>query len=399
MPQATALTAEFAAVRAHTDGLFAHLAPSALYERAVDERHRFIFYLGHLEAFDWNLLSGPLALPSTAPRLDRLFAFGIDPGPNPASLPTDDPGDWPAEDEVRAYAARCRAALDPHLGEAPAQLLHVAIEHRLMHAETLCYLLHNLPPAAKRGGAPPAPCDRPAPARDLIEVPAGTARLGSDGGFGWDNEFAAHDVAVPAFALERHKVTNAGYLRFVRDGGPPPPFWRATDRGFMLRVMFGEIPLPPSWPVYATHAQATAYARWAGARLPTEAEFHRAAYGDDGRPYPWGHEAPDATRGNFDFARFDPAPVDACPAGRGPFGIDGLVGNGWEWTSTVFGPFEGFAPLPFYPGYSASFFDGAHLVLKGGSPRTAARLLRRSFRNWFRPTYPHIYAGFRCVAR
>jgi formylglycine-generating enzyme required for sulfatase activity len=393
------LIPEIAAARAHTDRLFAHLRPDALHERAVDQRHRFIFYLGHLEAFDRNLLAGPLELPADAPHLDRLFAFGIDPGPDPADLPTDAPGDWPAADEVRAYVARCRRALDERLAAAPAHLLHVALEHRLMHAETLCYLLHNLPPAAKRGGEPPPPCDRPAPARDLVEVPAGVARLGADKGFGWDNERPAHDVRVPAFAMERHKVTNADYLRFVRDGGPRPPFWREAQGGPRLRLMFGEIPLPPSWPVYVTHEQAAAYSRWAGMRLPTEAEFQLAAYGEDGRPYPWGSAPPEATRGNFAFTRFDPAPVDAHPLGASALGIAGLVGNGWEWTDTVFGPFAGFTPQPFYPGYSANFFDGAHFVLKGGSARTAARLLRRSFRNWFRPDSPHAYAGFRCVTR
>lgn len=101
--------------------------------------------------------------------------------------------------------------------------------------------------------------------------------------------------------------------------------------------------------------------------------------------------------GNFDFARWDPSPVNARPAGDSPFGVAGLVGNGWEWTSTLFAPFEGFEPHAFYAGYSANFFDDGHYVLKGGSPRTAALLLRRSFRNWFQPFYPNIYASFRCV--
>ena len=115
-------------------------------------------------------------------------------------------------------------------------------------------------------------------------------------------------------------------------------------------------------------------------------------------PSPYGDEPPDASRGNFADQRFDPMPVDAHPAGQSPFGVHGLLGNAWEWTDTLFGPFDGFAARPFYPGYSANFFDGEHFVLKGGSPRTATRLLRRSFRNWFRPTYQHVYAGFRCVA-
>jgi formylglycine-generating enzyme required for sulfatase activity len=89
--------------------------------------------------------------------------------------------------------------------------------------------------------------------------------------------------------------------------------------------------------------------------------------------------------------------VNATPAGDSAFGLSQLVGNGWEWTSTVFGPFPGFRADANYPGYSANFFDGEHYVMKGASPRTAACFLRRSFRNWFRPDYPYVYATFRCV--
>jgi formylglycine-generating enzyme required for sulfatase activity len=162
--------------------------------------------------------------------------------------------------------------------------------------------------------------------------------------------------------------------------------------------MFDLIPLPPSWPVYVSHAEAAAYARWRGARLMSEAEFQRAAYGtpaDGERPYAWGDAAPSGDRGVFDFSSWDPAPVGAHPAGRSAWGVDDLVGNGWEWTSTPFAPFPGFEPLPSYPEYSADFFDGDHVVMKGASPATARELLRPTFRNWFRPRYPYVYATFR----
>jgi formylglycine-generating enzyme required for sulfatase activity len=163
--------------------------------------------------------------------------------------------------------------------------------------------------------------------------------------------------------------------------------------------MFESIPLPPSWPVYVTWAEAAAFAAWDGARLPTEAEYHRAAFGTpDGheRAYPWGDEPPGG-RGVFDFVRWDPAPVGSRPEGASAFGVHDLVGNGWEWTSSVFAGFDGFSPLRTYPEYSADFFDGQHFVMKGASPVTAAVLLRRGFRNWFRPRYPYVYATFRCV--
>ena len=164
--------------------------------------------------------------------------------------------------------------------------------------------------------------------------------------------------------------------------------------------MFEEIPLPLSWPVYVSHAEAAAYARWAGKRLPTEAEWQQAAYGSNGgveRAFPWGAETPGPEHGYFDFERWDPAPVDAFPRGRSAFGLDGLLANGWEWTASPFEPFAGFQAFPFYEGYSANFFDGKHFVMKGGSPRTDRSMLRRSFRNWFQPHYPYVYAGFRCV--
>ena len=397
------LAAAIADARHKTDALFALLTPAALYERAVAERHRFIFYLGHVEAFDWNLCRSELGL-GAGTELDRLFAFGIDPDRScPDALPCDKATDWPAAAEVLAYQRERRDLFDRHSPALPPQLLHVVLEHRLMHAETLCYLIHWLQLEQKQLIAPPPFDSRPAPDPAVVTIPAGTATLGRRDGFGWDNEFVEHTVEVPAFAIDKYKVTNQQYLRFVREGGPVPLFWRPTDSGFVLRCMFGEIPLPPSWPVYATHEQASAYARWAGRALPTEAQFHRAAYADphaagaDEREYPWGNEPPRPACGNFDFQHWDPVPVDATPEGDSALGVAQLVGNGWEWTRTPFAPFAGFARFPFYPGYSADFFDGEHFVLKGGSPRTASCMVRRSFRNWFRPNYRYVYAGFRCV--
>lgn len=424
--QRAELCCELAAARAHTDDLFALIQPAALYERAVAERHRFIFYVGHLEAFDWNLCRASFGAGAPAghepnAELDRLFARGIDPDPlDPHALPRDRASDWPAVEPVHRYVQERRRLLDEHLHEVPEQLLHVAIEHRLMHAETLCYLMHWLRLDEKQLLAPPRPDDTPAPAPSLIEITAGMVTLGQGGAsiektdgsrrsFGWDNEFQQHRIAVPDFRIDRYKVTNGEYLRFVRDGGPVPLFWQpAADGSFRLRCMFGEIPLPLAWPVYATYEQASAYAAWAGRALPSEEQFHRAAYGTPGgspdrggeeREYPWGAESPSARHGCFDFRGWDPEPVSASAAGASAFGVAQLVGNGWEWTRTPFAPLPGFRPFPFYPGYSADFFDGEHRVVKGGSPRTAGRLLRRSFRNWYRTNYRYVYAGFRCVDR
>ena len=149
-----------------------------------------------------------------------------------------------------------------------------------------------------------------------------------------------------------------------------------------------------------SHADASAYAEWRGWLLPTEAQFQRAAYGTpDGASarIPGASATPSPEHGVFDFSSWDPEPAGSHPAGRSAWGVDDLVGNGWEWTSTVFAPFPGFRPMPSYPEYSADFFDGEHFVMKGASPATARELIRPTFRNWFRPRYPYVYATFRCV--
>jgi ergothioneine biosynthesis protein EgtB len=255
-------------------------------------------------------------------------------------------------------------------------------------------------------------------------VPAGRATVGAnraDVTFGCDNEFEAVRADVAAFDIDRYDVTNESFLEFVDAGGyrdprwwtrdafewlraegiEHPQFWSRHDGQWWWRGMFQESPLPASLPVYVSQSEASAFARWTGKRLPTEAEFCRAAYGTPAgreRVYPWGDDEPEARRGHFDFAGWDPQPVGQHPAGQSAWGIDDLVGNGWEWTSTVFAPLPGFRPMASYPEYSADFFDGRHYVMRGASPATARTLLRPSFRNWFRPHYPYVYATFRCVS-
>lgn len=396
------LQQELEEARLRTDRMFALLSPEAMYERSIPERHRLIFYLGHVEAFDWNqLCRWTLDLPAFHETFDQLFEAGID--PTVGHVPTDSPSDWPKLDEVQRYNARVRLEVDRALGYVPEEMIHVAIEHRLMHAETTAYLLHHLDPAYKRNLVSESLCLSGRVAIDeMVEIPDGTANLGRerDDGFGWDNEFGQHDVFVPAFAISRYKVTNERYLRFVEAGGEPPVLWTREGETWGLETMTQKVPLPLQWPVYVTHRQAETYAEWKGLALPTEAQFHRAAYGTPSgvdQQFPWGNASALATCGNFNFQSWDPQPVTAHPQGTSAFGVTQLVGNGWEWTSTLFHPFEGFNPLSTYPGYSTRFFDQDHYVVKGGGPQTAGRLLRRSFRNWFRQGYPYAYTAFRCI--
>jgi iron(II)-dependent oxidoreductase len=404
------LLLRWAESRDETDRMFGTLTPSALYSRPIAERHRVLFYMGHLEAFDWNLLREHLTLDRFRPEYDRLFAFGID--PVDGGLPKDQPSHWPHMAEVLSYRSRVRQQLDAALAGATEtqeliQLLNIAIEHRLMHAETLEYMFHQLPYEAKIRPESAALPAAPKVVPEMVKIPGGSVVLGLDrasGQFGWDNEFEGHKVDVPAFSIDRHKVTNARFLQFIEAGGyrqpalwPPadwewisgagvshPVFWVAAASGFRYQGMFEEMPLPLDAPVYVSQAEAAAFARWCGKTLPTEAEWQRAAEG--ARP-------PRESR-----KLQEPQAVGISPEFASSFGVEDLYGTGWEWTSTPFQPFPGFRIVDAYPGYSANFFDGKHYVMKGGSTRTAACMLRKTFRNWFQAHYQYVYAGFRCVA-
>jgi len=437
-----ALVEWFRRLRARSAAIFAMVPPEARLSRPIPLRHPIVFYEGHIPVFSVNTIVGKgLGRPGIDPAMERLFARGIDPD-DEAAAAARSIHVWPRREELEAYIREAdrlieRALLSEDLvrSASPAmrrgEAVFTALEHEAMHQETLLYILHRLPRGVLQRSEATFPfgaegsSDEPSAPRsassERVRIPAGAAPLGTDRGawpFGWDNEFEAHDVEVAGFAIAAGNVTNAEFLAFLEAGGyettewwtpddwawrskervEHPPFWERRDGRWYWRGLLEDLPLPASWPVYVTHAEARAYARWNGGRLPTEAEYQRAAFtAPDGRrrAFPWGDEPPDASRGNFDFARCDPAPAGSWPAGDSAWGVQDLVGNGWEWTSTVFEPFPGFEPMPSYPEYSADFFDGQHYVMKGASPATARELLRPGFRNWFRPQYPYVYATFR----
>ena len=409
--------------RERSRALFDLLSDAAYYAQPIALRHPIVFYEGHLPAFSFNtLVKKALGGRSIDTGLETLFARGIDPSESAA-----DGGrrfEWPGREDVRAFAKeadeRVLQALtsadldrpgDPLLDRAEAAF--TILEHEAMHQETLLYMWHRLPLEEKRRPEAYRPrVDGSAPANDWVDIPPGPATLGAERdeiAFGWDNEFVSHTVNVPAFQMERHNVTNEDFLDFVNAGGyrqaqwwrpedwawlqgdrvEHPLFWERHGGDWYWRAMFALIPLPPAWPVYVSQAEASACAQWRGARLPTEAEFQRAAYG--------GSRPPDLTHGVCDFKSWDPEPAGTHPSGRSAWGVDDLLGNGWEWTRSVFEPFQGFRPMASYPEYSTDFFDGQHFVMKGASPATARELIRPSFRNWFRARYPYVYATFRCV--
>src|SRR5215510_211545 len=400
--------------RERSRALFDLLSEEAYYTRPIDLRHPIVFYEGHLPAFSFNtLVKRGLGGASIDAALEALFARGIDPSEEEAGRVHKH--QWPSRATVQQFAAeadrRVCAALERSDLDRPGDpLLHrseaafAILEHETMHQETLLYMWHRLSLDQKRRPADYRPiADGDVPTQEWIDVPGGCATLGENEDalqFGWDNERPRHRAAVEAFTIQRHDVTNAAYLEFVNHGGAPPAFWERHDDAWYWRGMFDLIPLPLSWPVYVSQADAVAYAAWRGYRLPTEAQFQRAAYGtsdESERRYPWGSASPSSEHGVFDFTSWDPQPSGSHPAGRSAWGADDLVGNGWEWTNTVFAPFPGFRPIPSYPEYSADFFDGEHFVMKGASPATARELIRPTFRNWFRPRYPYVYATFRCA--
>ena len=427
---------------ARTDQIFDILTSDAWLAQPISLRHPFIFYVGHLPAFAWNhICGGVLGQPAFNAAFDDLFSRGIDPDvddPSRCHDHPDVPSHWPAPSAVLEYRDRVRAAVlgasaavaeraDVHSMAADDRVFSMVIEHEEMHQETLLYMMQRLDFASKRRPAwVPEYVLRPGRIGGPIDVAAGRVTLGAafdDLAFGWDNEFSKVDADVPRFAIDETAVTNAQLLAFVEAGGyrraelwqdddwawrehadlQHPVVWERRDGRLVYRTMFDLLPLASvaDWPVYVSLAEARAYARWKGGRLPTEAEYQRAAYSDpDARAGDLAQSAavPAPGRGNFDFRHWAPTPVGTHRDGASGWGVQDLIGDGWEWTDTPFAGHPGFeAYIPGYPGYSADFFDGKHYVLKGGSWATAADLVRPSFRNWFQAHYPYVFAKFRCV--
>jgi ergothioneine biosynthesis protein EgtB len=409
-----------------SDALFALLAEPAFRARPIPLRQPFLFYLGHLPAFAWRHLGAACGKPPADRQLDALFERGIDPRDTDAGAA--DRAAWPPVSRVREYVAevrdRLRLVAARHEECPPGCRLPMVVEHERMHHETLLYMLQALDGRLKRPPSAPRPFSfgRALPP-GLVHVPAGTAVLGTrERGFRWDNERPETGRFVPAFQVDKTAVRNVEFLEFVEAGGyrnaglwsdearcwlqatrrTRPHFWTPEPEPLGVRGMFETLPWESvaDWPVYVTWAEAAAYSAWRGARLPSEAEFHRAAYGTpDGepRPHPWGDAPPSPEFGNFGLHSWSPTPVGSHVQGASAWGVVGLVGNGWEWTATPFAGYPGFSAQPEYPGYSADFFDGRHYVLLGASWATHARFVRRSFRNFFQPHYPWVFAKFRCV--
>jgi gamma-glutamyl hercynylcysteine S-oxide synthase len=329
--------------------------------------------------------------------------------------------------ETRVYVAEVRDKALDALGRSPLHgrrlevdgfAFGMIVQHEQQHDETML-ATHQLRTGAPVLSAAPPPPGRVLP-RDVL-VPEGGFTMGtSTEPWALDNERPAHVVHLPAFRIATAPVTNGEYAEFVDAGGYRDPRWW-TEAGWRHRVAaeldapqhwspdadgtwwrrrFGVVePVPLDEPVVHVCAhEADAFAAWAGARLPSEAEWEKAARFDPAtglsRRYPWGDEDPTPVHANLGQRHLSPAPVGAYPAGASALGVEQLMGDVWEWTSSGWDPYPGFAVFP-YPEYSQVFFGGDYRVLRGGSFGTDPAAVRGTFRNWDHPIRRQIFAGFR----
>jgi iron(II)-dependent oxidoreductase len=381
----------------------------------------------------------------------------------------------PSRAETLAYLRAVQEGVLDRLreGEPSPDLVYftlLAVFHEDMHTEAFTYTRQTLgypPPRLSGMGAasPERETDAAGPLPGDVRVPGGTFMLGAtpDLPFVFDNEKWSHPVAVAPFAIARAPVTQAEFAAFVEAGGyarrdfwsddgwqcreaagaEHPVYWQQRSRGDWLRREFDRwVPLEPHRPVlHVNWYEADAYCRWAGRRLPTEAEWEMAASaepsaggasisdpgarqpprrragtreparrweerageegcrgGEEGRRrFPWGDTAPTPERANLDWRGMGCVDVGAFPAGESAFGCRQMIGNVWEWTSDDFAPYPGFEVDP-YREYSEPWF-GTHKVLRGGCWTTRSRLLRNTWRNFYRPDRRDVWAGFRTCAR
>ncbi|MFN2382987.1 MAG: ergothioneine biosynthesis protein EgtB [Gemmatimonadota bacterium] len=399
--------------------------------------------LGHIAAFEelWlirtvDAIVGGGELPTGAPEVDAAPGEGLDPVYDAIQTPRVERAALPLPDrdallrrlrEVRQAALeRLRTApLDGgHPLLAGGYVYDLLAEHEAQHQETMLQAIALMPGLAYE---PATRSDTPHPTLPpdarMVWIPGGAFPLGARGTrwFLYDNEQPQHWVDLAPFWMDTAPVSNGEFLAFLEDGGygrrewwtpagwswrqregiTHPGGWRCAVGGWE-ETHFGQVePLVLTRPVcHVSWYEAEAFARAAGKRLPTEAEWEKAAAWDPElrvkRRWPWGDQLPDPRRANLDAQTFLPAPVGAYPDGRSFYGCHQMAGDVWEWTASAFLPYQGFEPFP-YREYSAVHFAHGHRVLRGGSWATAGSLARATFRNWDLPERRQLFAGFRCA--
>ncbi len=422
-----AIAARLAAVRQRTGLLVSVLDWPTLRRQQIPILSPMVWDLGHIGHFEEEWLARRL---TGAAALHDGFAAMFDPQQNPR--PTREALPLPDEKQLADYLERVRRRSRRTLEEievatAPDLLsdglvFELVAEHEEQHQETLLQamqVLHRPGYPAPDRRSPPAAPQRP---DGMALVPRGPFEMGrGPAGFAYDNERPRHRRELPDFEIDRTPTTHGDYLEFVEAGGyvspehwseagwrwcrqrgaVAPRNWTRREDGWWVRFFDRELPLPQALPVvHVCYWEAEAYAAFAGRRLPTEAEWEKAALWDPAagraRLYPWGDEPPEPRHANLDQLLFQPAPVGAYPDGVSAYGVHQMVGDVWEWTSSDFTAYPGFVAFP-YREYSESFFGADYKVLRGGSWATRPGVARGTFRNWDYPIRRQIFAGFRCA--
>ncbi|MFQ5724217.1 MAG: selenoneine synthase SenA [Terriglobia bacterium] len=327
------------------------------------------------------------------------------------------------------------------LSQEEAYFHWLAVMHEDMHGEAFTYtrqtLAYPAPRLSTRGPDSPSPAET---APGDVVIPGGEYLLGAEPGelFVFDNEQWAHPVGVEPFRIARTAVTNGEFAAFVDDGGyrrrefwskdgwqwrektgaTHPVYWIPDAAGWQVRHFDQGRALPRDLPViHVNWYEAEAYCRWAGRRLPTEAEWELAASTAPGeltarRRYPWGEEPPAPERANLNGVGRGCVPANALEAGESAFGCRQMLGNVWEWTASTFAPYPGFTPGPYkeysqpwFPDQSGTYwwnsqpwFSGPYKVLRGGCWATRSRLIRNTWRNFYTRDRRDVFAGFRTCA-
>ena len=411
--------------------LFETLAgDEAYYARPIPLRHPLIFYYAHTATFFVNkMLLGGLLAERINPRFESIFSVGVD------EMSWDDLSEetyeWPPVEEVRNYRKQVRAAVDGFMRSAPLSLpidwehpwwaVLMGIEHEMIHLETSSVLIRQQALQYVKSHADWQPCrshGQP-PDNELVEVPAGTVRLGKDRSthayYGWDNEYGEHEADIAGFQASRYLVSNREFLNFVEADGyrkddwweeegrawkryaqvTHPTFWLKRDHGWQLRLMTEEVDMPWDWPVEANYHEAKAFCNWKKAqtgqpvRLPTEDEWYRMV------EFAGLHEVPQehAANANIHLDHY----ASSCPVTRFRHGeLYDVAGNVWQWTETPIYPFAGFEVHPLYDDFTTPTFDERHNLFKGGSWVSCGNEALHSSRYAFRRHF-FQHAGFRYV--
>lgn len=424
-PDASALRDMLLAARARTLRLAEDFAGEHLLGPRLAIVNPPLWEIGHVGWFQerWCLrhTPGKGTLPSQIPGADELY--------DSARVPHDARWDldlpdieatlaFLAQALVRVLERLDREGATPHL----CYFIQLVTYHEEMHCEAFTYTRQTLGYPTPRWDA--VACVAAAgPCYGDVAVPGGAFQLGArtDDGFVFDNEKWSHGITLSPFRIARAPVTNAEFAAFIDAGGylrpelwsvagwkwreqvqaEAPVYWRQDRGAWLVRAYDEWLPLAPYAPVvHVSWYEADAYCRWAGRRLPTEAEWEFAAATDPAglgkRRYPWGSAVPDARHANL----FGVAPgcvdVGALAAGDSAWGCRQMFGNVWEWTADWFRPYPGFVRDP-YGEYSEPWFHG-HKVLRGGCHATRAGLLRNTWRNFYSPDRRDVFAGFRTCA-